>query len=113
MPTPTPGEPISLPALYIMWLSVLATAGLIIMWVVFWLVASRRNESIIDILLSPGFFKVIAVMGIIAATAVLALAGRLPSNLTAAILSGVAGYVLGSTVRGSAGGSDSGGGKSL
>jgi hypothetical protein len=83
------------------------------MWVVFWLVASKRNESIIAILLNPAFFKVIAVVGIIAATAVLALAGRLPSNLTAAILSGVAGYVLGSTARGSTGGGDREGGKSF
>jgi tetrahydromethanopterin S-methyltransferase subunit C len=34
-------------------------------------------------------------MGVIAATVVLSLAGRLEGNLTAAILSGIVGYVLG------------------
>ena len=34
-------------------------------------------------------------MGVIAATVVLSLAGRLEGNLTGAILSGIVGYVLG------------------
>jgi hypothetical protein len=48
-----------------------------------------------DILRSPSFFKTVTVMGVIAATVVLSLAGRLEGNITGAILSGIAGYVLG------------------
>mgnify|MGYP006188588395 CR=1 FL=1 len=80
---------------YIMWLSVLATAGLVLMWATFWHSVSRSQEKILDILLNPAFFKTVAVMGVIAATVVLSLAGRLDGNITGAILSGIVGYVLG------------------
>jgi hypothetical protein len=80
---------------HIMWLSALATAGLVIMWAIFWFVVRRTEESAAHILLSPAFFKSISVMGIIAATVVLSLAGRLDGNVTGAILSGIVGYVLG------------------
>jgi len=81
---------------YVWWLSVLATTGLFLMWAVFWIVVARRNESISGILMKPEFFQVVTVMGIVAATVVLSLAGRIEGHLTAAILSGIAGYVLGS-----------------
>ena len=81
--------------LYILWLSILATGGLVLMWAVFWLAAARAGESIREILLSAGFFRTVAVMGVIAATVVLSLAGRLQGNITGAILSGIVGYVLG------------------
>ena len=77
-------------------LSVLATAGLFVMWAVFWLVVLFRKESISEIVVKPEFFQIVTVMGVIAATVVLSLANRLDGNLTAAILSGIAGYVLGS-----------------
>lgn len=80
---------------YIVWLSILATVGLVIMWSVFWYSVARSQEKIMDILLSPTFFKTVAVMGVIAATVVLSLAGRLEGNVTGAILSGIVGYVLG------------------
>ncbi len=51
----------------ILWLSILATAGLVLMWGLFWLA---------EVLLSPAFFRTVAVMGVIAATVVLSLAGR-------------------------------------
>lgn len=105
MPTPTPASTssgaVSLPASDIMILCVLATVALVIMWLIFWWIAFKRNESVTDIVTGAGFFRVVAVMGVVAATAVLALDGRLESNLTAAILSGIVGYVLGSTARSS------------
>ena len=80
---------------YIVGLSVLATAGLVIMWGMFWQSAVKSQEKIMDILRSPSFFKTVTVMGVIAATVVLSLAGRLDGNITGAILSGIVGYVLG------------------
>lgn len=80
---------------YILWLSILATGGLLACWIAFWWAVSRQGVSINAILASPGFFRTITVMGVIAATVVLSLAGRLEGNFTGAILSGIVGYVLG------------------
>lgn len=80
---------------YVLWLSILATAGLVLMWTIFWLAAWKRGENVHDILSSAGFFRTVVVMGVVAATVVLSLAGRLEGNLTGAILSGIVGYVLG------------------
>src|SRR5439155_25125015 len=79
----------------IVWLSILATGGLVLMWAVFWLAIIRTKESVHDVLLSAGFFRTVTVMGVIAATVVLSLANRLEGNITGAILSGIVGYVLG------------------
>lgn len=76
-------------------LSIIATAALALMWCIFWGAVILSKERIIDILTSPSFFRTVTVMGVIAATAVLSLAGRLDGNVTGAILSGIAGYVLG------------------
>ncbi|HEV3027599.1 MAG TPA: hypothetical protein VG457_08515 [Planctomycetota bacterium] len=80
---------------YIWRLSLLATCGLVIMWVAFWIVVRLSRERVSSILLNPAFFRTIAVMGVIAATVVLSLAGRIEGNLTGAVLSGIVGYVLG------------------
>jgi hypothetical protein len=80
---------------HIVWLSVLATLGLLACWGIFWQAIIRAKESVHDVLISPGFFRTVTVMGIIAATVVLSLAGRLDGNITGAILSGIAGFVLG------------------
>ncbi|MEQ1583794.1 MAG: hypothetical protein ABL875_06990 [Candidatus Nitrotoga sp.] len=80
---------------YVVGLSILATVGLIFMWAVFWFATVKAKESIHEILLSPSFFRTVTVMGVIAATVVLSLAGRLEGNTTGAILSGIVGYVLG------------------
>ncbi|MDO6562138.1 hypothetical protein Q4488_01975 [Amphritea sp. 1_MG-2023] len=80
---------------YIVALSVLATAALVLMWGLFWHSVAKSQENVMDILRSPAFFKTVTVMGVIAATVVLSLAGRLEGNITGAILSGIAGYVLG------------------
>ena len=80
---------------YILGLAILATTGLAFCWSAFWLAVTRRGESVRGILASPGFFRTVAVMGVVAATAVLSLAGRLDGNITGAILSGIVGYVLG------------------
>lgn len=71
---------------YIVGLSILATAGLVLMWGIFWNSAIKSQEKIMDILRSPSFFKTVTVMGVIAATVVLSLAGRLEGNITGAIL---------------------------
>jgi hypothetical protein len=89
-------NPVELSSVDVRWLAVLATSGLVAMWAIFWLAIRRTDESITEILLNPSFFKTVAVMGVIAATVVLSLAGRLEGNLTGAILSGIVGYVLGS-----------------
>jgi hypothetical protein len=94
-PTQTAQTAVQLNPQYVLWLSILATAGLVLMWAVFWLAAWKRGENIHDILSSPGFFRTVVVMGVVAATVVLSLAGRLEGNLTGAILSGIVGYVLG------------------
>jgi len=86
---------LSLQPQMVLYLSILATSGLAIMWVAFWVAVYKQNQSIPAILASPGFFRTIVVMGVIAATAVLSLAGRMDSNATGAILGGVVGYVLG------------------
>jgi len=82
----------------IVWLSVLATSGLAVMWAIFWLAIIRREESVREVLLSPAFFRTVTVMGVIAATVVLSLAGRLADNIAGTMLSGIVGYVLGRTL---------------
>jgi hypothetical protein len=47
----------------IVWLSVLATAGLALMWSAFWFAVSRKQESVRDILLSPAFFRTVGCDG--------------------------------------------------
>jgi hypothetical protein len=76
-------------------LSIVATVALVLMWTVFWIAVIRSHESVVSVLLNPAFFRVVAIVGIIAATAVLSLAGRLAGEITGTILSGIAGYVLG------------------
>lgn len=76
-------------------LSVLATGGIVVMWSVFWFAVARSSQSVKDILIMPAFFKTICVIGVIAASVVLSLAGRLEGPITGAILSGIVGYVLG------------------
>ena len=84
---------------YVAGLSILATVGLVLMWAVFWFATVKTKESVHEILMSPSFFRTVTVMGVIAATVVLSLAGRLEGNITGAILSGIVGYVLGSSLR--------------
>lgn len=80
---------------YIVGLSILATVALVVMWGMFWHSVARSPEKVMDILTSPSFFKAVTVIGAIAATVVLSLAGRLDGNITGAIPSGIAGHVLG------------------
>jgi hypothetical protein len=88
-------EAVQLSPMEIGLLSVLATVSLVLMWGVFWWAIVRSKESVHEVLVSPGFFRTVTVMGVIAATVVLSLAGRLDGNITGAILSGIVGYVLG------------------
>jgi len=76
-------------------LSILATSGLVVCWTAFWIVVARTKTNVLEVLLSPGFFRTVVVMGVIAAAVVLGLVGQLPGNITGAILSGIVGYVLG------------------
>jgi uncharacterized membrane protein len=75
-------------------LAVLATSGLVIMWLGFWYAVSKSKESIIEVLGNPNFFKVVVVMGVIATTAVLSLLDKLDGKMSATIISGIVGYVL-------------------
>ena len=84
---------------YVWRLSLLATAGLVVMWSIFWLVVWLKKENIMEILKSDSFFKTITVMGVIAATVVLSLADKIAGDLTGAILSGIVGYVLGTNTK--------------
>lgn len=59
----------------VVWLSILATSGLVAMWAVFWLAVTKAKESVHEVLMSVGFFRAVAVMGVVAATVVLSLAG--------------------------------------
>lgn len=85
-----------LPADQILVLCYVATGGIVVMWVAFWFVVYKQDkESVSAVLLKPAFFRVVAVVGVVAAAAVLTLAGRLESTVTGAILSGTIGFVLG------------------
>jgi len=70
-------------------LSILATLGLAFMWLVFWVAVVRSGGNVAQVLLSPAFFRTCTVMGIVAATVVLSLSGKLEGQITAAILSGI------------------------
>jgi len=76
---------------FIFGLSILATVGLVVMWGIFWRAVVKSKESIIKIMVDPAFFRTVAVMGVVAATVVLSLAGRLEGNISGAILSGIVG----------------------
>ncbi len=80
---------------YVFWLAIIAIIGLSFCWGAFWWAATRRGENIRGILASPAFFRTVTVMGVIAVTGVLSLAGHLSGNTVGAILSGIVGYVLG------------------
>ena len=86
---------VTLSQLNIMILAILATISIVLMWWVFWNKIKTDTEKATDVLMNPSFFKTVAVIGVIAAVAVLSLAGRLEGNITGAILSGIVGYVLG------------------
>jgi hypothetical protein len=85
----------ALPPEEIFGLSIIATVAIASMWGIFWLAVIRSKERVIDILTNQAFFRTVTVIGVIAATAVLSLAGQLEGSVTGAILSGIAGYVLG------------------
>jgi hypothetical protein len=97
VPPDSPTAAALISEVYVFRLSVLATVGLAIMWLAFWIAVSFRHkqESVHEILQSAGFFRTVTVMGVIAATVVLSLAGKVDGNITGAILSGIVGYVLG------------------
>jgi hypothetical protein len=84
-----------LPSDEIFELSIIATVAIASMWIIFWVAVIFSKERVIDILTNQAFFRTVTVIGVIAATAVLSLAGRLEGSVTGAILSGIAGYVLG------------------
>lgn len=89
--------PITLTSNQIVILSFLATGGLCILWIAFWIAVRTSGEKVSEILLNQSFFKTVTVMGVIAGVVVLALAGRIDGDLTASIFAGIVGYVLGAT----------------
>jgi predicted cation transporter len=80
----------------ILCLSWIATIGIVVMLTVFWLVVYKQHDKAITILRSNAFFRTVTVVGFIAATSVLSLSGIIEGHLAAAILSGIAGFILGS-----------------
>ncbi|HET9342887.1 MAG TPA: hypothetical protein VFO25_08240 [Candidatus Eremiobacteraceae bacterium] len=77
-------------------LSLLATVGIVVMWLAFWtIVWVQKKETVAEILGKAAFFRALAVIGVVAAVTVLSLAGRMESNIAGAILSGTVGFVLG------------------
>lgn len=76
-------------------ISLLATIGIVSMWIVFFIIAYKQDEKLTDIIRMDAFFKAITVIGVIGSTSVLAIAERIEGELAAAILSGIVGYILG------------------
>ena len=70
----------------IMVLAWLATIAILLMWFGFWVAVIWQKEKVSEVLFNPAFFKTVAVVGVIAATAVLSLAQRLEENFTARFL---------------------------
>lgn len=79
----------------VMLLSVLATVGIIVMWMAFWYSSGKAGEKPSEVLNNPAFFRTVVVIGVIAAVTVLSLAGRIEGNISGSVLSGIVGYVLG------------------
>ena len=96
-PTATPviGSSAMTPG-FVLLLSILATVGLVACWITFWVVVCSQKQEITSILSNPAFFQTVTVMGVIAAAVVLSLCDKVRGELTASILSGIVGYVLGS-----------------
>lgn len=76
-------------------ISILATIGIVSMWIVFFIIAYKQNERLTDIIRMDAFFKAITVIGVIGSTSVLAISEKIEGELAAAILSGIVGYILG------------------
>lgn len=76
-------------------ISILATLGIVSMWIVFFIIAYKQDEKLTKIIQMDAFFKAITVIGVIGSTSVLAIAERIEGELAAAILSGIVGYILG------------------
>ncbi len=76
-------------------------AMLILGWVMFFFVLIKNRENVRDLLTGSSFLQNLTVIGVVITTGLLALVGVLSGELAATLLSGVVGYVLGSSPRGS------------
>ena len=54
-----PDDAIQMSSSDVLWLSVLATGGLVLLWGIFWVAVHRRQESITTILSAPTFFRIL------------------------------------------------------
>ena len=90
-------EDLVLHPIYIAGLSVLAAISLVFMWWCFWKAAASKDNNVLTTIQNSAFLKTVTVIGVIAATVILTLVDKLGGDIAGAILSGVAGYVLGNT----------------
>ena len=75
--------PVQLEPFHIMILAFLATFGIVGLWGIFWCAFLKSQDSgkIMDVLNASSFLKTVTVVGVIAAAAVLSLAGILEGNV--------------------------------
>jgi len=73
---------------------------LILGWLMFFFVVLKNKENVRDLLTGSSFLQNLTVIGVVISTGLLAIVGVLKGELAATLLSGVVGYVLGSTARG-------------
>ncbi|MDP8313529.1 MAG: hypothetical protein RAP70_00440 [Candidatus Celaenobacter antarcticus] len=66
-------------------------------WITFFIILSRNKEKIKDILSGSGFIQNLTVIGVVIIVGCLAIGGIFSGELCAAILSGISGYILGSS----------------
>lgn len=88
-------QPIDLSSWQLVWLCVGMIGGLVIVTFVILARVGRGNE-LTSVLCDGQPLRMLTVASIVASVLVLALAGRIDSQAVATILSGIAGYVLGS-----------------
>ncbi len=74
-------------------------ATLLIGWIVFFVVVRHNPAGARDLITGTGFVQNLTVIVVVAVTAALAVIRVVTGDLAGAILSGVAGYVLGSSSR--------------
>lgn len=73
---------------------------LVIGWFILFFTVNKSKEKVQDLLTGNSFLQNLKVIGIVITTGFLAITGILKGELTDTLLSGVVGYVLGSTRKG-------------
>lgn len=87
--------PTSFTAQEFTYLSLIVVIGFFLCWVTFWKYGGIQQQAHLGSL-GGNILQMLTVVVIVAATALLAICGVLQGDLAASLLSGIAGYVLGS-----------------